>query len=553
MFIDSRWLEDGAVIRSEVCIIGAGMAGIALGLEFEKHGIQTCLLESGGTKASKATRDLSRGESVGIPYQFADGCRGRYLGGSSNCWGGWCRPLEVQDFAHREWVPNSGWPFTKPELEPYYKRSHSLLKLGPYRYDVNFWIDALGKPQFQPIPTNSARVVTGISQFSPPARFGRLYREKLAKSKNVRVYLYANAVDIEAGADEAISSVKVKTLSGKTFFATAKIFVLATGGIENARLLLASNKVRPNGLGNDHDLVGRYFMDHPRLCTGKINFRNGYTGHMLYDVLFNFHNKLLAAEGTCFAAQFALTPELQAKERLLNARVSFSSVFFGKDTGMWEALGRIKHRFARDASFDEGLVHDIWAVSSRPALLTKSLFARILLLPCLIQHARFQAIIEPLPVPESRVTLSRKRDRLGMNRVIVDWRLGSEVKRTLDRTVAIIAEELTNAGVGEVILDPPIEGGEWPPSFEKEGSWHHMGTTRMHESPKLGVVDKNCRLHGTSNFYVAGSSVFPTAGGDFPTITIIALALRLADHIDAELRRQALVGTPCPILTPSQC
>jgi choline dehydrogenase-like flavoprotein len=490
MFIDSRWLEDGAVIRSEVCIIGAGMAGIALGLEFEKHGIQTCLLESGGTKASKATRDLSRGESVGIPYQFADGCRGRYLGGSSNCWGGWCRPLEVQDFAHREWVPNSGWPFTKPELEPYYKRSHSLLKLGPYRYDVNFWIDALGKPQL---------------------------------------------------------------LSGKIFFATAKIFVLATGGIENARLLLASNKVRPNGLGNDHDLVGRYFMDHPRLCTGKINFRNGYTGHMLYDVLFNFHNKLLAAEGTCFAAQFALTPELQAKERLLNARVSFSSVFFGKDTGMWEALGRIKHRFARDASFDEGLVHDIWAVSSRPALLTKSLFARILLLPCLIQHARFQAIIEPLPVPESRVTLSRKRDRLGMNRVIVDWRLGSEVKRTLDRTVAIIAEELTNAGVGEVILDPPIEGGEWPPSFEKEGSWHHMGTTRMHESPKLGVVDKNCRLHGTSNFYVAGSSVFPTAGGDFPTITIIALALRLADHIDAELRRQALVGTPCPILTPSQC
>ena len=134
-----------------------------------------------------------------------------------------------------------------------------------------------------------------------------------------------------------------------------------------------------------------------------------------------------------------------------------------------------------------------------------------------------------------------------------DWRLGSEVKRTLDRTVAIIADELTNAGVGEVILDPPIEGGEWPPSFENEGSWHHMGTTRMHESPKLGVVDKNCRLHGTSNFYVAGSSVFPTAGGDFPTITIIALALRLADHIAAELRRQALVGTPCPILTPSQC
>jgi choline dehydrogenase-like flavoprotein len=118
----------------------------------------------------------------------------------------------------------------------------------------------------------------------------------------------------------------------------------------------------------------------------------------------------------------------------------------------------------------------------------------------------------------------------------VDWRLGDQVKRTLDRTVAIIAEELTNSGAAKVTLDPPVEGSEWPSVFEKEGSWHHMGTTRMHESPKLGVVDKNCRLHGASNLYIAGSSVFPTGGGDFPTITIVALALRLANQISAELR-----------------
>jgi len=539
MFIDTRQLDDGSFIQSEVCIIGGGVAGISLALEFEKHGLETCVLESGGFKSDEATRDLYRGESIGLPYRFADGCRSRYLGGSSNCWGGWCRPLEEHDFERRDWIPNSGWPFGKSELNPYYERSHSLLRLGPNRYGVDFWIDAIDNPQFQPIKMNPARVVTGISQFSPPARFARLYRDELAKSKMVRVYLYANVVEIDASAGPAVRSVQVKTLTGRSVVASAKIFVLATGGIENARLLLASNKARPNGIGNDHDLVGRYFMDHPRLLTGEIRFRNECSGRMLYDVLFNYHNKALAAHGACVAAQFALSPELQAKERLLNARICFSSLLVWHDTEGWEALGRIKHRLAREAKFDESLAHDIIAVSARPAHFAQFILARILRFPRLIKRSRFQAIVEPLPDPASRVTLSHKCDRLGMKRVNVDWRLGSEVKRTFDRSLAIIAQELTTAGVADVILDPPIEGGEWPTTLAKEGCWHHMGTTRMHDSPKLGVVDRNCRVHGTSNLYVAGSSVFPTAGGDFPTITIAALALRLADYIAAEMGRRA--------------
>src|SRR5262245_12632752 len=211
MFIDTRRLAEGSVVHSEVCIIGGGVAGISLALALEKHGIETCLLESGGFKPDEATRDLYRGENVGLPYQFADSCRSRYLGGSSNCWGGYCRPLEAHDFERREWVPNSGWPFGKSELQPYYERSHVLLKLGPSRYDVDFWVDAMDNPQIHPIPLNPTRVVTRICQLSPPARFGKLYRDELAKSKHVRVYLYANAVDIESGSDQAIRFVKAKT------------------------------------------------------------------------------------------------------------------------------------------------------------------------------------------------------------------------------------------------------------------------------------------------------------------------------------------------------
>jgi len=543
MFIDTRRLAEGSVVHSEVCIIGGGVAGLSLALELEKHGIETCVLESGGFKPDEATRDLYRGENVGLPYQFADSCRSRYLGGSSNCWGGYCRPLEAHDFERREWVPNSGWPFGKSELQPYYERSHVLLKLGPSRYDVDFWVHALDNLQIHPILLNPTRVVTGICQLSPPARFGRLYRGELAKSKHVRVYLYANAVDIESGSDQAIRFVKVKTLSGKSLAASARIFVLATGGIENARLLLASNKVRPNGIGNDNDLVGRYFMDHPRLVTGKIYFRKDLPSHMLYDHLLNYHNRAFAAHGTCFAARLALSPELQAKEHLLNASVCFAALFFGYDTKVKEALDRIKNMFARHAAFDRSLVRDIMATSCHPTLVIQLLLARVLRLPGLIRYSRFQAIVEPLPDPASRVTLSTECDRLGVNRVKVDWRLGPEVKRTFDRTLTIIAEELTNAGIAEVTLDPPNEGGDWFRSLETVGTWHHMGTTRMHDSPRLGVVDRNCRVHGTSNLYAAGSSVFPTGGGNFPTITIVALALRLSDHIAAEMRRPFVLGT----------
>jgi choline dehydrogenase-like flavoprotein len=148
MFIDTRRLDEGSAIEAEVCIIGGGVAGITVALELEKRGTGTCLIESGGFKPDNATKDLYRGESIGLPYIFADGCRSRFLGGSSNCWGGWCRPMEEQDFVRREWVPNSGWPFAKSKLQPYYERTHGILRLGPNRFDTDFWVDAIVTPRF---------------------------------------------------------------------------------------------------------------------------------------------------------------------------------------------------------------------------------------------------------------------------------------------------------------------------------------------------------------------------------------------------------------------
>lgn len=536
MFIDTRKIDGRSDIEADICIIGGGVAGITLALALDKFGVRTCVLESGGFKPDDQTRDLYRGKSVGIPYLFSDGCRSRYFGGSSNCWGGFCRPMEEHDFYPRDWVPYSGWPFTKATLAPYYERTHELLKLGPFNYDAGFWECAIGRKDVRRLPLEQSCFVDVVSQLSPPARFGMLYRDQLARSENIRVFLYANAIDIEIDRlGQTVTRIKAATLSGNKVFFSAPLFTLAAGGIENARLLLVSNSVQPAGLGNGNDLVGRYFMDHPRVRSGRVRFTKPWAKNKLYDIKFFYQNNTVAAHGTRVGAQFSLRPEIQAQERLLNAQLWFSSIFYGEYTPTAAAIARFKHMLEKKDQPDHKLSRDITTVVTHPWQAAGFVLARVAQPQALIKGVTFQAIVEPEPDPESRVSLSTERDQLGMNRVRVEWRLSELVKRTFDRNFALMADELHRTRVAEVTLDPPLTDTGWPDSFEYEGTWHHMGTTRMHDSPKYGVVDRNCRVHGMTNLYVAGSSIFPTAGANYPTITLTAISLRLAEHLAQEL------------------
>lgn len=537
MFIDTRRVEQGAVVETTVCIIGGGVAGITLAMELDKKGIEVCLLESGGFNPDDDTRDLYRGEDVGEwRYNFADGSRSRFLGGSSNCWGGWCRPLDPWDFEKREWIAHSGWPIGLNELTPYYERTHALLKLGPNNFDPEFWERSINRPDVRRIPLVTGKVRDTISQFSPPARFGKLYRDTLKRSQRVRVFLYANATNIDTDqSGQSVTHIDVATLSGRRIKVSAKLYVLATGGIENARMLLASNKVQRAGLGNANDLVGRFFMDHPRLFSGNIKFAKQWSRNKLSDVKYHYMNAAVAAHGTCIAHQFALTADTLREERLLNARVWFSSVFPGEGSEGAQALFRCKQALLKKEQAGWKFSKDLMTMLGHPLDTMAYGYTRLFQPRWLIQGVKFQLIVEPEPDPNSRVMLSpSQRDQLGMNRVRVDWRLTSNVQRTFDRTLEILAEDMRRSGVAEVELDPPIEGKKWPADLE--GTWHHMGTTRMHDSPKHGVVDRNCKVHGMANLYVAGSSVFPTAGANFPTITLAALAFRLAEHIVMEVR-----------------
>ena len=536
MFIDARKLERGTVLQADVCIVGGGVAGIALALEFERRKISAVLLESGGHTSDPPTRDLYRGENVGVPYTFADGCRGRFLGGSSNCWGGWCGPLREHDMQARDWVRDSGWPFGRDELWPYYERAHAYLNLGPLDYDIERWVRAIGRGDVRRIPLPSGRVHDIVSQFSAPSRMGAAHRRELETATHVRTVLYANANEIETDAGgENVRRVQIKTLSGNVLTAEAKVFVLACGGIENARLLLASDRVHRGGLGNAHDLVGRYFADHPRLALGSVRFKPGWQRNKLYDIKFHYLNRAVSSKGTYLSAQFTLDPEVQKREGLLNAQLWFASVFPGEGTDAAEALIRTKQRLHGKGDPAFSFAGDLARMAASPIDVSSFIAARLLQPAALIKDVKIEIVCEPTPNPDSRVTLAEECDSLGMRRVRVNWQLDDQVKRTFDRTLAIFADELRSAGVAEVDLPAAIGNGPLPEvqpyPWHHLGTWHHMGTTRMHASPRKGVVDAHGAMHGVSNLFVAGSSVFPSYGANFPTITIAALSFRLADHI----------------------
>lgn len=466
-------------IETDLCVIGAGAAGIALARELSGARFRVALLESGGFEPDPDTQALYRGQVYGRHYFTLDACRTRQFGGSTNCWQGLCRPLEPIDFELRDWVPHSGWPFDAEALRPYYVRAQEVLRLGSFRYAGSDW----ASPGLAPLPFEGDAIQTRVFQVAP-LRLGEIYRDEIANAPNVDSYLFANVVKIETWpARGSVRSVRVACLDGNTFAVRARVFVLATGGIENARMLLASD------VGNPHDNVGRYFMEHPHVMAGAFLPSNA-------ELPLGFYRGHPVGPAT-IAGYLSATDALQRSERLLG----FCS-FLAQEAPLPE--------------FEQALSRVVLAMdqaAGRPA--DRAVF--------------FMNEVEQAPNPNSRVRLGEERDALGMRRVRLEWRLSSIDKRSIRRAHVILGRELGRAGLGRLQLMLSDDEYQWP--AEMAGGRHHMGTTRMHRDPKLGVVDPDCRVHGIENLYVAGSSVFPTAGAANPTLTLVALALRLADHL----------------------
>ncbi len=546
MYIDARKLDDGSIIESELCIIGAGAAGITLARRFIASGLRVCLLESGGLRMERSTQQLYEGENVGLPYEL-DTTRSRYFGGSTNCWGGFSRPLEDYHFQARDWVPESGWPIGRAELEDYYGPAHEACGINT-DYRPAPVLSAVPEQNLQPLPlSGNNRLQTSLTQLSKDRRcFGKAYRTELEQAANVMVYLHANVVALEGTADGgSISAVQVRTLSGKRLRVQARWFVLAAGAIENARLLLASDTVEPAGIGNRHDQVGRYFMEHPRTVVAEVSLADGI------EQATKAYLPRYALLRLPVAAELNLTYATQRDERLLDGAAYLELVLQGEEAESTRAAKQLFWDLWRGVRPRQPM-QQVAAVLSSPLSLATFGWGLISCSERFIRCRRITFIAEQCPNPDSRVTLVNETDALGMRKIRLDWRMTELDRRTVRRSAEILGDELARAGILQIDrLLPSVTGDALTPTW----NWHHMGTTRMHEDETRGVVDTDCKVHGMGNLFIASSSVFPTAGNHTPTLTIVALALRLADHLRALMalrpislddRRSRPAGAPEP-------
>ena len=318
MLLDARRIERGAVVEADLCIVGAGAAGIALARELAGTPLSVCLLESGGFQPDAATQSLYEGPSRGTLLEeggdYLSRSRLRFFGGSTNHWQGWCRPLDPLDFEARPWVEHSGWPLDRGALEPYYARAAELVQI-PHVGDAE--APVLAGPGALLLP-GSEWVATRLFTFSPPTAFGRVYRDALARAPNVTLLTHANVREIRLDAGGSrVESVRVACLEDNAFDVRARYTALAAGGIENARLLLASNRQRPAGIGNGHDRVGRYFADHPVLDVGHVVLTDAAPPTGFY----RFHVPADPRFATHVLGVLSLSERALRERHLLNLRV----------------------------------------------------------------------------------------------------------------------------------------------------------------------------------------------------------------------------------------
>jgi choline dehydrogenase-like flavoprotein len=505
MQVDTAAIAPGAVLRCRVCIVGAGAAGITIARSLAGEGMDVVLLEGGELKGTADSQALYKGKMVNRyrgkkDRKYLTTTRLRFFGGTTNHWNGWCRPLDPIDFRERSWVPDSGWPFDETELAPWYAKAAD-------------WVDI---PRFTATPEDyrqqkrrpldvGDRIVTKIFHYSPPTRFGTKYRQDLFDARDVRVLVGANAMAFRTNeAATHVERVDVKTFAGTRFTVEARRFVLACGGIENARLLLVSDHEQAGGLGNGNDLVGRYFADHPHgHRSGKLVFLDPKaTRNRLALSMYGGSKPDPLAGGKRTRGVFCISDTTQEEEGTLQFSVQLKSFGKQKLNELDQAVIETGH------ALDQGRQG---MKQSRLKAHASEVFVRA----------------EQAPNPLSRVTLDTEVDALGMRRSRLNWVLNDLDRKTLDRSLQVFGEEMGISGLGRLRVTVDDER----PWRQTRGGAHHIGTTRMHTDPKRGVCDADGKVHGIDNLWVGGSSLFPTVGFANPTYTLTALALRTADRL----------------------
>lgn len=516
--VDARTLESGRILEAELCIVGAGAAGITLAKALSGSGRQILLVEAGDRTPDAAVQALHDVDSTGYPLRPNYINRARQYGGSCNLWAGRSIRLWPED------VDGQGWPVPFAEIEKLYPAAAEILGLAePRLLAPEAWAGRLTDTEAAVYAGGFVPVVSLWAK--KPMRFAQVHGPALERAADVRILLHANATGLDSADGRSVRALRLATLDGRRLEVRAGRYVLAAGGMENARLLLLSE-----GLGQGRLHIGRCFMDHPRTVFGRAVLNPGSRLPLLRGWPLR-HGKVQLG--------MALTPERQRREGVLNHYCTLESEVSGYAAQQYQASVEVAKVLLRKGhagsrfdlkSIGKGRIDDLIYQLSPKEIMPHWAFRLATLAKARLRPPqgpqRFVLVTfcEQPPDPESRCTLGAERDALGLPRLAVDWRIGDDVRSSVLRLHELLGRHLEEKGLGRV------EPGD-PAQMRFTDASHHMGTTRMSETPAGGVVDADGRMHGVDNLWLAGSSIFPTAGHANPTLTIVALTLRLAERL----------------------
>lgn len=464
----------------DVCILGAGPAGITLALSLARArpDWQIVLAEGGGETLPTPEQNDSYQAAGDSPETYPLGAtRLRFLGGTSNHWGGWCRPMDPEIFQPRDWLASDGWPIDYDALRPYYRQAATWCEIDSDDYDADSHLTDHTDTLLD--VSDSSLLCHKLFRFSPPTRFGQRYYQDMADATNLQCWLNATAVDLTIGRSR-VSDVELANRNGLRARLNARHVVVAMGGVENARFLLSLQAKADRRTGLASPALGRHFADHLGFAPVRA----------LLPARLDYGRR--AHESGPIMPVLSLRAEAQRDLRLANSSITLIPLADAQT---------LPQRYGRNTAFGLG-GDDYW-------------------------WYRAQIVIEPQANPDSRITLSDERDALGVPRLRMDWNIHEADRERGDRLVQALSEDWGSRRIGRLLALPPLEAFERAPTFVS----HHMGATRMSESAESGVVDAHGRVHGMDNLHVAGSSVFPTYGFSNPTLTIVALAVRMAERL----------------------
>jgi choline dehydrogenase-like flavoprotein len=499
-------------LYADICIVGAGAAGITLAVESVRKGKTVLLLEGGGALREDASQALYDSEIAGLPHRGIHTGRIRVKGGTTVRWGGQILELDALDFTSRPGVPESGWPFPKTTLTTFYERALALEGLAKVeRSDAEVWRD-LGLPF-----TQFDQLESYLSRWCPEPNFARLHNKILTEPANLHLWLHASAVELIIEGDAA-TGLRCRTLTGVSAVFRAKHYVFALGGIESSRFFL---QPRPGGLPwNRSGLLGQHFQDHIDCNAAAIEPLDQALFHDTFDPIF--------AGGFKYLPKLRLRPEVQASLGTLNIGSTMSFEDTGKIRGQAKLTirnlmrGRIREvtrdNLRHTAKHLPMLARQAWRYKVQGRSYSPRDVRIFLRVHC-----------EQEPTSRSSITLTNERDPLGLQRIRFDWQISERELKTIRQYVLIAQRAL--AGMARIEPNEDLMSGS--PDFLRrcDDSNHHMGGMRMSTSDETGIVDTNLRLYGLANTYVCSSAVFPSSGFSNPTHTVLALALRLSDHL----------------------